>query len=111
MRRASLKRTWNGETDLSVEQQLRLATWMLSIEQSLAWHAGVCLDCLDLRRDGTGWKLRIQGRRQQGKEWTENVVAWIHCETLYDCLWLFARQVRLATVKWKADRYPVKEAT
>lgn len=111
MKRASLLKAWVGESDLSSKEQFKLAVWLTGIEESLAWHAGVCLDCLDLRRDEQGWKLRVQGRRSLGKKKAQNVVAWVHTETLYDCLWLFASQVKHAEVKWRTDKYPVFDQT
>lgn len=103
----SLKRAWDGDCDLSVDAQLNLALWLLSIEQSLAWHMGVCLDALALKHKDGQWTLRIQGRRQGRGKGSSYVVTWTHAPTLYHSLWLFAQNVKHNEVQWRTDKYPV----
>lgn len=105
--RASIIKAWFGETDLSDKQQARLALWLTGLDQSLAYHEGVCLDSITLKRDSAGWQLRIQGRRYAKGGGTDHVVVWQEGASFYDCLDLFAQAIKRKEVRWREDKYPI----
>lgn len=105
--RAEVSKAWVAATDLGNREQVQLALWLTGIEESLAWHERVVLDCLNVRRRDGVWVLRVQARRWAKGEPGEALVAWADGATLYYALWLFARQVARGEVRWKSDKYPV----
>ena len=107
MQRAQIEKIWAGSTDLSDKQQLSLALWLTGIEESMAWHERIVLDCLDLRRDESKWRIRVQGRRFANGKAGKAIVAWTDGASFYDALWKLSRDVARGEVVWKEDKYPV----
>lgn len=107
MKRAEYQKAWVGQSDISTWQEVRLAWWLLALEESLAFQQGIVLDCVDLRRSDYGWKLRVQGRRHRVPGDRMQVVAWEEATTFVGCLESFAASIKHGSVKWRKDKFPV----
>lgn len=89
------------------DEEMRLAWWVMCLEEVLAWHMGVVLDAFQVKRGNDEWILRVQGRRRTGKGRTKGVVSWAHAHDPFATFALFAALVRRNEVHWRVDKYPV----
>jgi len=88
-------------------QEMRLAWWVMCLEEVLAWHMGVVLDAYTVKKGDDEWTLRVQGRRRMPGRKTTACVTWASAHSPFACFELFAALVRRNEVQWREDKYPV----
>lgn len=83
----------------------RLAAWVLSLTEVLAWYEAVVFTGFTLSQVDDGWRLVVKAERHKGHNRGEPVVAFVTAATAYDAFKVFASQVMHKQVSWKPDKY------
>jgi len=107
MKQVRYQKVGTIETGFLPDQELRLAWWVMCLEEVLAWHQGIVLDSYTVKRTKEGFQLRVQGRRKVAKGKTQGVVSWGNAHSPFACFELLAALVRRNEVEWRVDKYPV----
>lgn len=78
----------------------RIADWVLSLNEVLAWYTGVVYQGHTLKPTADGWMLVVRGKKKD-----EPLVAFVYGSSPHDCFLALAGKVGANMVAWKADRF------
>lgn len=90
-----------GSVAYALYQQMRLWRFVISMDESLAWHTGMVLNSLKFKRSRGGWLLVVQAQR--GKQ---HLVTFVWGADQSDALRRFIQLWKGRNIDWKEDKYP-----
>lgn len=105
MNEATVQRAYVGDGSLWFKQEARLAAWVLSLSEVMAWYEGGVLQGFALKRRADDWRLVVKMVRRRNKREREHLVAFFTADDAYTCFQLFAAAVRSHAVLWVKDKY------
>lgn len=98
--------TWVIEAPAWLSKEVRILSWVVSAEQSLAWHYGLLLTGFTLKRRETEWLLVTHVLADHESGQGKPLVAFTYGPTMYGTLENFALDLKHDDVAWKDDKYP-----
>lgn len=84
----------------------RLAAWVLSLTEVLAWYDNKVLVKFCLDRKEKTWRLMVKATGSGPKNTRRHYVTFVECATAAECVQIFAAQVKSHNIAWVEDRYP-----
>lgn len=99
-------RVWAIETPAWLAHEDRILHWVVSAEQSLAWHYHMLLTGFTLKRTNSGWKLIVHSLALFEDRDPKPQVAFVDGATMFDALENFALQLKRGQISWHPDRWP-----
>lgn len=99
-------RAWVIEAPAWLAHEDRILRWVVSAEQSLAWHYNMLLTGFTSKRTDAGWKLVVHVVALHDDSDPLPQVTFVEGLTLFDAYEEFALQLKRGTVRWYPDKYP-----
>lgn len=99
-------RTWVIAAPEWLSHETRILSWVVSAEQSLAWHYGKLLTGFTLKRREREWMLVVHVIAVDGYGDNDPEVCFTYGPTMFDALENFALDLKRGQIRWKEDKYP-----
>lgn len=84
----------------------RLAAWVLSLTEVLAWYDNKVMTRFTLDRLDHTWRLMVKAYSRKAGGGRQHWVAFYECATAADCFKVFAAEVKADHISWFEDRHP-----
>lgn len=85
--------------------EARLAYWLLSLGEVVAWYEQMMLEGVTFKRQGDGWNMIVKASSHNAGSATSHWVAFYWGHDLADCVQTFANAVSKQNILWSRDKY------
>lgn len=97
---------WAMEMPPWLAHETRIMSWVVSAEQSLAWHYSKLLTGFTLKRRDDGWMLVVHVLADASTGAGRPMVAFIRGDTVWGTFEAFALALKRDELRWKTDKWP-----
>lgn len=97
---------WAIEAPAWLAYETRILSWVVSAEQSLAWHYSKLLTGFTVKRKEDGWLLVVHVLADASTGRGQPLVAFVHGDGIWDVFEKFALALKRDQIRWKTDKWP-----
>lgn len=93
------------EAGLWFREEVRLITWVATLDHTLAWYQGMVLTGWSVKRSQEGWLIVVKAHRKGRGDKPQHRVAFFRGDDLMETFKALAYAVRRDMITWKPDKF------